>query len=178
MCRNNTTKQNWSCWSNYQKIYIKAEMCFGWNLHTRFLTTFGEATDEKCHRNGSISISVYHIGNPSWLPMWNGVHLSEFVFQRSQAIASDFRGIQTPEGQIHSTWAPMIDSISSTMFSSCDNFTKTSEITLKSSEITVRGQNSQLSVDETQFNIRLYYSDNCSCKGGTMTRHFTHKRHL
>ena len=34
------------------------------------------------------------------------------------------------------------------MFFSCDNFTKTSEITLKSSEITVRGRKSQLCVEE------------------------------
>ena len=44
--------------------------------------------------------------------------------------------------------APVINSISSTMFFSWDDFTKTSEITLESSKITVRGQKSQLSVEE------------------------------
>ena len=79
--------------------------------------------------------------------MWNRVHLvnsSEFAFQKSWAIASDFCGIQTHEGKLCSARAPVIDSISSTMFFSCDNFTKTSEVILKSSEITVRGQKSQL----------------------------------
>ena len=46
----------------------------------------------------------------------NGVHPSEFVFQKSRAIVSDFCGIQTHEGELYSTRAPMIDSISSTMF--------------------------------------------------------------
>ena len=34
------------------------------------------------------------IENPSWAPLWNGVHPSEFVFQKSRAIASDFCGIK------------------------------------------------------------------------------------
>ena len=87
------------------------------------------------------------IENLSWAPMWNGVHPSEFVFQKSQEMAIDFSGIQTHEGELHFARVPMIDSISSTMFFSCDSFTKTPEITLKSSEITIRGRNSQLSVE-------------------------------
>ena len=46
----------------------------------------------------------------------NGVHPSEFVFQKSRAIASDFCGIQTHEGELRSARAPTIDYISSTMF--------------------------------------------------------------
>ena len=61
-----------------------------------------------------------HIENPSWVPMWNGVHPSEFVFQKSQAIVSDFCGIQTHSGELLSAWVPMIDSISAKMFF-CDN---------------------------------------------------------
>ena len=44
----------------------------------------------------------------------------------SRAIASDFCGIQTHEGELHSARALMIDFISSTMFVSCDNFIKRS----------------------------------------------------
>ena len=83
------------------------------------------------------------LSGPSWALVWNKVHLSKFVVQKSRAIASDFCGIQTHSGELHS------DSISSAMFFfSCDNFTKTLEITLNSSEITVRGQKSLLSVEE------------------------------
>ena len=64
----------------------------------------------------------------------NIVHPSEFVFQKSQAIASDFWGIQT-HYFFHNVFF-------------YENFTKTSEITLKSSETTVRSQKSQLSVEE------------------------------
>ena len=56
------------------------------------------------------------IENPSWAPLWNGVHPSDFVFQKSRAIASDFCGIQAHEGELRSARAPMIDSISFTMF--------------------------------------------------------------
>ena len=88
------------------------------------------------------------IENLSWAPVWNRVHPSEFVFQKSQAIVSDFSGIQTHEGELHSARVPMINSISSTMFFFCDNFTKTLEITPKSSGIKVRGPKSQVSVEK------------------------------
>ena len=42
-----------------------------------------------------MNIHLRCIENPSWAPVWNGVHPSEFVFQKSRAIASDFCGIQT-----------------------------------------------------------------------------------
>ena len=58
------------------------------------------------------------------------------------------------EGELHSTWAPMIDSISSTMFFSCDNFIEISEITLKSSKIMVRDWKSQVSAEE----MSIWYS--------------------
>ena len=45
------------------------------------------------------------IENPSWAPV-HGVHPSEFVFQKSRAIASDFCGIQTHEGELYSTRRP------------------------------------------------------------------------
>ena len=80
--------------------------------------------------------------------MRNRVHPSKVVFQKSRVIASDFFGIQTHAGERRSAQAPMIDSISSTMFFSCDNFTKTSEITPKLLEITVIGLKLQLSVEE------------------------------
>ena len=68
------------------------------------------------------------VENPSCAPVQNRVHPHDFVFQKSRAIARDFCGIQTHEGELHSARVPMIDFISSTMFASCDNFTKTSEI--------------------------------------------------
>ena len=55
----------------------------------------------------------WDIENPSWAPARNRVHLSKFVFQKSRA--SDFCGMQTQHCELCS--APMIDSISSTMFS-------------------------------------------------------------
>ena len=86
-----------------------------------------------------MALTKQDIANPSQVPMRNGVHLSEFVFQKSRAIASDFCGIQTHEGELRSAWASMINSISSTMFFFCDNFTKNSGITPKLSEITEVG---------------------------------------
>ena len=44
------------------------------------------------------------------------IHPSEFVFQKSRGIVSDFCGIQTHEGELCSAPAPIIDSISLTMF--------------------------------------------------------------
>ena len=91
-----------------------------------------------------------------WLIDWslvsvqNRVHPSEFVFQKSPAIASDFCGIQNHEGELHSARVPMIDSISSTMFFLVMTSEKHQEITLKSSEIRVRGWKSQLSVEEME----------------------------
>ena len=55
---------------------------------------------------GYLTDTGNHIKNPSWVPMWNAVHPSEFVFQKSRATASDFCGIQTHKGELHSTWAP------------------------------------------------------------------------
>ena len=81
----------------------------------------------------SFLIEGKDIKNPSWALVCNGVHPMEFVFQKLRAIASDFFGIQTHEGELCFARAPMIDSISSTMFFSFDNFTKTLEITPKSS---------------------------------------------
>ena len=111
-----------------------------------------------------ISPFEWHIENPSWAPVRNGVHPSEFVFQKSRAIASDFWGIQTHSGELCSLRVPMIYSISSIMFFSCDNFTKTSEITLKSSEIMIRGRKLQLSVEGNifqQFTMLWYNIINC-----------------
>ena len=67
------------------------------------------------------------------------------VFQKSRGISVEYK---LTRGEVCSPWVPMINSISSTMFFPCDNFTKTSEITLKSLEIMVRGRKSQLSVEE------------------------------
>ena len=47
--------------------------------------------------------------------MWNGVHPSEFVFQKSRVIASDFCGIQTHESELRSPRLPMIGAIFSAM---------------------------------------------------------------
>ena len=52
------------------------------------------------------------IENPSWVPVSNKVMLNEFVFQKARAMASDFCGIQTYNGELRSTRVPMIDSIS------------------------------------------------------------------
>ena len=94
--------------------------------------------------------------NSLWAPMWKGVHLSEFVFQKSWVIASDFCGIQTHEDELCSTQPPMIDSISSTMFFSCNN----KNIGNRSQIIGNHGQRhwkSQLSVEEMikNFNMSL-----------------------
>ena len=67
------------------------------------------------------------------------VHPSEFVFQKSRAIP---RANPVPHER---PWSILFFS---TMFFHCDNFKHTSEITLKSSEITVRGRKSDLSVTE------------------------------
>ena len=60
--------------------------------------------------------AIMEIVNPSLAPVRNGVHPSEFVFQKSLAMVSDFRGIQTHEGELRCAQAPMMDSLSSTMF--------------------------------------------------------------
>ena len=80
--------------------------------------------------------------------MWNGVHQSKVVFQKSWGITNDFRGYQLTKVKLDSARAHMIGSISSTIFSSCDDFTKTQEITLELLEITVRGRKSELSMEE------------------------------
>ena len=100
------------------------------------------------HYSYVIDSFVKEMENPSWVLVRNGVHRSEFVFQKSWTTVGDFCGIQTHKGELCSAQAPIINSVSSTMLFSYDNFTKTSEITLKSSEITVRGRKSQLSVGE------------------------------
>ena len=85
--------------------------------------------------------------NPSWSPVRNWVHPSELVFQKSWAIASDFCGLQTHDGDLRSV--RVHDRFYfSTIFISWDNFTQISEITFKSSEITVRNWKSQPSVEE------------------------------
>ena len=121
--------------------------------------------------------------------MWNGVDLSKFVFQESWPMTNDFCGIQTHEGELRSARAPMIDSISSTMFFSCDNFTKTSEITLGWLEMTVRGRKLQLSVEEIAmlcpavwvmcstciggvWHTVLWYGSTCLCSGGRFKNTF------
>ena len=61
---------------------------------------------------------MIYIENPSWAPVWNEVHLSEFVFQKSRGIASDFCGIQTDESEhcLHEYPWSMINYVSSTIF--------------------------------------------------------------
>ena len=71
-----------------------------------------------------LAFQVGYRQNPSWAPVRNNVHPSEFVFQKSWLIASDFCGIQTHEGELCFARAQMIDFISSAIFFSCDNFTK------------------------------------------------------
>ena len=78
-------------------------------------------------------------------------------------IMRDFCGIQIHKGEVCSPWVPMINSISSTMFFPCDNFKKTSEITLKSLEIMVRGRKSQLSVEEIACHCTQEWSVGCVC---------------
>ena len=70
-------------------------------------------------------------------------------------IASDFCGIQTHKSELRYARAPMMDAISSTMIFSCVKLTKTSEITLKSSEITLRDWKSQLSVEDNICHTQL-----------------------
>ena len=48
----------------------------------------------------------------------------EFVFQKSQAIASDFCGIHTHKGELRSTWAPLYQFYFLNNGFFCDNFTK------------------------------------------------------
>ena len=71
-----------------------------------------------------------NIDDTSWSPVRSGVHPREFVFHKSRAIASDFCGIQTHDGELRSTRASMIDSISSTIFFSVITSHKTSKIAL------------------------------------------------
>ena len=42
------------------------------------------------------------IENPSWAPVGNRVHPSEFAFQKSRAIVNNFCGICTHKGELHS----------------------------------------------------------------------------
>ena len=73
------------------------------------------------------------IENPSWAPVRNRVHPSEFAFQKSRAIVNNFCGICSyaltrVNSILHSTgtrdWFHFFHK-----FLSCDNYTKTSEIT-------------------------------------------------
>ena len=75
-----------------------------------------------------IVTSMQYTENPSWAPVRKDVQLSEFVFQESWAIASDFCGIHTHAGELHYARAPMIYYIIPQYFS-CVNFSKTLEIT-------------------------------------------------
>ena len=95
-----------------------------------------------------LAFQVGYRQNPSWAPVRNEVHPSEFVFQKSWLIASDFCGIQTHEGELCFARAHMIDFISSAIFFPVITSQRTSEIILKSSEIAVRCRKLQLSMEE------------------------------
>ena len=89
------------------------------------------------------------IKNPSRAPVRNGIHPSEFVFQKSRAIASDFCGIQTHEGELPSRMgAPDRFYFFHNVFFLVITSQKTSEITLKSWDIAASGRKSQMSVEE------------------------------
>ena len=99
---------------------------------------------------------VEEIENPSWASVWNGVHLSEFVFQKSQAMASDFYRIQTHDGELSSARMPMIDSISSTM---CNFSVITSQKHRKHSQIVGNhGQRHEMSEEEIEMNHQGLWS--------------------
>ena len=80
------------------------------------------------------------IENPSWALVRNGVHPTEFVFQKSRATART----HDPIYFFHNVFF-------------CDNFTKTLEITPKLSEILVRGRKSQVSVEEIHISFHCQF---------------------
>ena len=99
-------------------IWTNAGIMLIWPLWMNFSTWVQfESSNVICKISAILSWSHYsHIENPSWVPVRNEVHPSEFVFQKSRVMASDFCGIQTHEGEVHSARSSIIDSISFTMF--------------------------------------------------------------
>ena len=142
MCHNQQWGEPLACWliSRSPKIPYQSKQCaFGW--------IFQWVLKGKSARHSQFSNSMtkrQDIENPSWAPLRNGAHLSEFVFQKSQAMASDFCGIRT--------WSILF---LPQCFLFCDYFTKTTEITPKSSELIVRGRKSQVSVDKMYYSLSM-----------------------
>ena len=103
------------------------------------------------------TVPMWYIGNPSWTtraerssPEW--VCIPEITSDGEWFLwNTNSRGWTPFRTAAHNRFYFFL-----TVFCSCDNFTKSSEITFKSSEITVRGRISHLSVEENIFR-NIYY---------------------
>ena len=143
-----------------QQVHASVMIMAHWVLtRTRVVINMILSTHERYIAHAIVP--MWYIGNPSWAAVRNGVHPGEFVFQKPRAIASDFCGIQTHNGKLSSTRLPTIDSISSTpfwfFFFVPVMTSQKHQKSLKSPEIKVRGQKSQLSIMEKNILRNIHY---------------------